>query len=158
MVHRDLKLENILLDDNCNIKVKLRQGLSIAAGCGKWVWLPIGLGLRQPLSQLTGWLWEKLPAISSFSLIQSAGITELPTAYLTRLFQLGQQLTHGPCLQEAHNLEFSIQKQQMYFLCISAPTYYSHKSLFQTAYEMGGISIVTHINIGTDKSDSTSRL
>ncbi|KAH0508871.1 NUAK family SNF1-like kinase 1 [Microtus ochrogaster] len=34
VVHRDLKLENILLDDNCNIKVKLRQGPAVAGGCG----------------------------------------------------------------------------------------------------------------------------
>lgn len=37
VVHRDLKLENILLDDNCNIKVKLRQSLGIVGGCGRWV-------------------------------------------------------------------------------------------------------------------------
>lgn len=36
VVHRDLKLENILLDDNCNIKVKLSQGLGIAGGRGGW--------------------------------------------------------------------------------------------------------------------------
>lgn len=41
VVHRDLKLENILLDDNCNIKVKLRQRpppqlwrVGVAGGCG----------------------------------------------------------------------------------------------------------------------------
>lgn len=41
VVHRDLKLENILLDDNCNIKVKLRQSLGTSDGCGRWAWLQI---------------------------------------------------------------------------------------------------------------------
>jgi serine/threonine protein kinase len=34
VVHRDLKLENILLDDNCNIKVKLSRGVGMAGGRG----------------------------------------------------------------------------------------------------------------------------
>lgn len=44
VVHRDLKLENILLDDNCNIKVKLTG----PGYCG-WVW-PVGVASQRPAS------------------------------------------------------------------------------------------------------------
>lgn len=49
VVHRDLKLENILLDDNCNIKVKLRWG----PGYGGWAW-PVGVAGSEAASPSAG--------------------------------------------------------------------------------------------------------